>query len=361
MIPKYQHIADRLRAQLTGENRIRMTKLPTEKELCSFYGVSRQTVRQALHVLEAEGLIERRQGSGAYATGLHPDASHNQIAILLPSDSDYTYARLRSGLQAPLIREGFAVSFFLTGYSVAREREILRQLQSVPLRGLIADPVKSALPNPNLDLYEKLWAGQLPTVFLHAGYENFPPRTVIAEDDFSGASLLTQYLIDKKHDRIAGIFRSDTHAGAQRYLGFTTACAAAGLLWDDSCIRWYSSAELLALQKKQAAGFLTDFIRQNLGACSAVICQDDEIAYWLVKELTRAGKNVPEDVSVVSFDNSFLCDFCEPGLSSLAHRDGERLADAAASALLMQMRGQHAPSVSLPFEIVERQSCISLA
>ena len=78
MIPKYQRIADRLRAQLTGENRIRTTKLPTEKELCALYGVSRQTVRQALHVLESEGLIERRQGSGAYATGLHPDASHNR-------------------------------------------------------------------------------------------------------------------------------------------------------------------------------------------------------------------------------------------------------------------------------------------
>ncbi|MBO5153328.1 MAG: GntR family transcriptional regulator [Eubacterium sp.] len=360
MIPKYQRIADRLRAQLTGENRIRTTKLPTEKELCALYGVSRQTVRQALHVLESEGLIERRQGSGAYATGLHPDASHNRIAVLLPTDNDYTYARLRSDLQAPLIKEGFAVSFYLTGYSVAKERAILQQLQSVPLRGLIADPVKSALPNPNLDLYEKLWAGQLPTVFLHAVYGNFPPRTVIAEDDFSGAAQLTQYLIDKKHTRIAGIFRHDTHAGSERYIGFTSACAAADILWDDNCIRWYSSAELLALQKKQATGFLADFIRQNLGACSAVICQDDEIAYWLVKELTRAGKNVPEDVSVVSFDNSFLCEFSEPGLTSLAHKTSSELAVTAADALLAQMRGGTAPSVSLPFEIVERGSCASL-
>ena len=111
MIPKYQRIADRLRVQLTGETRIRMTKLPTEKELCSLYGVSRQTVRQALQLLETEGLIERRQGSGAYATGLHPDASHNQIAILLPTDSDYTYARLRNDLQVPLVKEGFASPF----------------------------------------------------------------------------------------------------------------------------------------------------------------------------------------------------------------------------------------------------------
>ena len=361
MIPKYQRIADRLRAQLTGENHIRTMKLPTEKELCARYGVSRQTVRQALAVLEAEGLIERRQGSGAYATGLHPDASHNQIAILLPTDSDYTYARLRSGLQARLVKEGFAVSFFLTGSSVAKEREILMQLQPFSLRGLIVDTVKNALPNPNLDLYEKLWARQLPTVFLHAAYENFPPRTVISEENFAGATYLTQYLAQQKHTHIAGIFQNDTRTGIDSYLGFTSACAAAGLTWSDDCICWYSASELTALQKKQTTGFLSDFIRQNLGACSAVICQNDEIAYWLIKELVLTGKHVPEDVSVVSFDNSFLCDFSVPGITSLAHRGNASIASAAADTLLAQMRGQTAASVSLRFELIERGSCISLA
>ena len=361
MIPKYQRIADRLRTQLTGENRIRMTKLPTEKELCATYGVSRQTVRQALAQLEAEGLIERRQGSGAYATGLHPDAAHNQIAILLPTDSDYTYARLRSDLQSPFIKEGFAVSFFLTGYSVARERAILKQLLDVPLRGLIVDPVKSALPNPNLDLYEKLWQKQLPTVFLRSGYLNFPPRAVIAEDNFSGSELLTRYLINRKHTHIAGIFCNDTLAGHIRYLGFTSACAAADISWEDDHIFWYSATELIALQKKQATGFLSDFVRQNLGACSAVICQNDEIAYWLIKELVLAGKHVPEDVSVVSFDNSYLCDFSIPGITSLTHPGNAALAASAADALLSQMRGQPAVPVNLRFELIERDSCISLA
>ena len=360
MISKYQRIADRLRAQLTDETRIRTTKLPTEKELCALYGVSRQTVRQALHVLEAEGLIERRQGSGAYATGLHPDVSHNQIAILLPTDNDYTYARLRSDLQDPLMKKGFGVSFYLTGSSVAKERDILTRLQTIPLRGLIVEPVKSALPNPNLDLYEKLWAKQLPTVFLHAPYDNFPPRTVIGEDNIAGAAYLTQYLIERKHTHLAAIFRSDTRSGTERYLGFTTTCHAANIPWSDDHIRWYSTAELNALQKKQATGFLADFVRKNLGTCSAVICQDDEIAYWLVKELTRAGKNVPEDVSVVSFDNSYLCEFSDPGLTSLSHKTGSELAAAAADALLTQIRGSQAPSVRLPVTLVGRSSSTSL-
>ena len=359
MIPKYQYIADRLRAGLTDDGPSRITKLPTEKELCARYQVSRQTVRQALHQLETEGLITRRQGSGAYATGLHAESAYNQIAVLLPTDSDYTYARLRNDLQTPLSKEGFSVSVYITEHNIARERQILSQLLDQSLRGLIVDPVRNALPNPNLDLYERLWNRHLPTVFLHTPYENFPPHVAITEDNFTGAALLTHYLIDGKHTRLGGIFRGDTREGFERYIGFVHTCADAGLMPDDHCIGWYDTEDLLLLQKKQATGFLTDFIRQKFSACSAIVCQDDEIAYWLVKELTHQGIHVPDDMSVVSFDNSFLCDFSTPTLTSLALHGN--LASYAADALLAQLRGRPFESVRLSYGLVHRDSSLALA
>jgi len=57
MSAKYKIIAQELRAQMLSSQSLRSYKLPTEHELCSRYQVSRQTVRQALHVLEAEELI----------------------------------------------------------------------------------------------------------------------------------------------------------------------------------------------------------------------------------------------------------------------------------------------------------------
>lgn len=57
---------ERIRAMLSDANAGRGTRLPPERDLCNQLGVGRRAVRRALEVLEAEGLVWRRQGSGTY-------------------------------------------------------------------------------------------------------------------------------------------------------------------------------------------------------------------------------------------------------------------------------------------------------
>ena len=66
MAAKYVQLADILRSELRQVLRQGGSKLPTEEELSQRYHMSRQTVRHALKLLEEDGLIERRQGSGSY-------------------------------------------------------------------------------------------------------------------------------------------------------------------------------------------------------------------------------------------------------------------------------------------------------
>ncbi len=61
--PRYQELADSLRAQIVAKT-IAPDAFPTESVLCARYGVSRFTVREALRQLQNEGLIQRRRGSG---------------------------------------------------------------------------------------------------------------------------------------------------------------------------------------------------------------------------------------------------------------------------------------------------------
>lgn len=63
---QYSQVAEQLRTGILSGQLAPGMRLPTERELCTEYGVSRITIRQALSLLEDEQLITRRQGSGTY-------------------------------------------------------------------------------------------------------------------------------------------------------------------------------------------------------------------------------------------------------------------------------------------------------
>ena len=69
MAPKYEQLVMALRQTLPQWYADGQRKLPCEQELAAQFSVSRQTLRQALAVLEQEGLIEKRRGSGSFLPG----------------------------------------------------------------------------------------------------------------------------------------------------------------------------------------------------------------------------------------------------------------------------------------------------
>ena len=91
MAIKYKQLAGILKKEIADYPKKGITKLPTEQALCQRYHVSRQTVRKALSLLEANGLITKKQGSGSFITGRSEDPVKNQIQILISDEQDYIY------------------------------------------------------------------------------------------------------------------------------------------------------------------------------------------------------------------------------------------------------------------------------
>lgn len=356
---KYKQIAEQLKKDCLSNLTHGITRLPTEMELCEQFQVSRQTVRQALALLKEEGLITGKQGSGSYLTGLLPDDTMNQIAILLTTDTDYIFPARLNDLETMLSKEGYSVSVFITHNRTDTERTILQALIDTPPRGLIVEPSRSALPTPNFDLYEKLSANGTHIVFFHGYYSNLPPSLYVKDDNYGGGYLLGQYLLEQNHHQIAGIFQFDTIQGQERHLGFIRSIMDAGLSVNEDNIGWFTTHELTLLQKKQDTRFLLDFIHHKLESCSACICHNDEIAYWLIKELSYMNKNVPDEISIVSFDNSYLSELSTPRLTSLTHEPHE-MASVAVSLLIKRIQGQNASSVQLPWKLIKRSSAIKI-
>ena len=106
MAIKYKWLSGLLREWIVQAARKGINKLPSEQELCQRYQVSRQTVRLALSVLENEGLIEKRKGSGSYITGLSADSAKNCIPVLLSDDSEYIYPGILDDIRSVFSQNG---------------------------------------------------------------------------------------------------------------------------------------------------------------------------------------------------------------------------------------------------------------
>ncbi len=354
MAMKYQLLANQLREELARNSGQSGYKLPTEQELSRQYRLSRQTVRHALSLLEDEGLIQRRQGSGSYATGLLPGAAPRQIAVVASFMDDYIFPAILHDASDVFSRQGYSTAVYATENRVSTEREILLRLLEEPVGGLLVEGSKTALPTPNADLYQRLLQTGTPIVFLHGAYAGLDRVPCVADDNYGGGYQLARYLAGRGHREIAGIFKSDDVQGPQRYHGAVSALRDAGLSIRDGRFAWYDTEDRRHLLEDGDGRLLAGFLQKRLEDATAVICYNDEIAYRLIQALLGAGRRVPEDVAVVSFDNSYLSQLGPVPITSLSHRS--RMGRVAAEQMIGLLQGEAARSKSLEWELVTRSS-----
>ena len=355
MSKKYEQLAGILRSELQQQVRQGSKRLPTEAVLSERYHMSRQTVRHALQLLEEEGLIVRRQGSGSYIRSTGADSGVRQIAVVTTFLDDYIFPSILHDVQNVLSRESYSTLVFATENQVSREREILSRLLQMQISAVLIEGVKTTLPTPNEDLYQLLRSRGIPVLFLHGAYSNLSDFPCLQDDNYAGGYLLTQYLLTHGHTRITGIFKSDDIQGPQRYHGMVCALRDSRLPIRDDTIFWYDTQDRAVLVGSGHSELLEHFIRHRIGDSTAVICYNDEIAFLLIRQLLAAGKAVPEDVAVVSFDNSFYSQIGPVPITSLGHKSSHT-GKAAAEMLLQILSGAEPKNTRLEWELYRRTS-----
>ena len=355
MAAKYQQLAEILKSEISHILRQGGDKLPTEAELSQRYHMSRQTVRHALQILEDDGLILRRQGSGSYITEQVKDPSVRQIAVITSFLDDYIFPSVLHNAQSIFSQEGYSTLVYATENRVSNEREILTRLLKEPPSAILVEGSKTALPTPNADLYLKLRQIGIPVLFLHGIYSNLQGFPSMVDDNYSGGYQLCRYLIERGHSKIAGIFKSDDIQGPQRYHGVVNAIRDENLPIPDQSFYWYDTEDRSAMLEKNDLQVVDSFIRNRLPGSTAVVCYNDEIANLLIRRLLENGIQVPKDVAVVSFDNSYYCQISPVPITSLAHKSN-RPGRAAAALLMEIIHGAPPRSVSLDWELTIRES-----
>ena len=277
------------------------------------------------------------------------------MALITSYTDEYIFPAVLHDAQAVFTQAGYGTLLYTTENQVNVEREILRKLLEEPVCGVLVEGAKTALPTPNIDLYQRLLQTGVPVLFLHGIHGGLTGVPCVADDNYGGGYRLARYLIGKGHQSLAGIFKSDDIQGPHRYHGAVSAIRDAGLSMDDRRILWYDTEDRRCLLEEKDPRLLDRFIQERLNGATAVICYNDEIAYQLIQRLLSAGRQVPEDVAVVSFDNSYYSQLGPAPITSLRHQSG-RMGRVAAEQLLALLSGRAGQSKILEWDLVERAS-----
>ncbi len=278
-------------------------KLPSENELSERFGLSRQTVRHAIDILVQEKLVQRVRGSGTYVgAGIRPERRerYRNIAVISTYVDSYIFPSVVRGIERVLAKTGYTTQIAFTGNRVSREQDILNNLMEKDMiDGLIVEPAKSALPNPNLHYYQKFKERGIPVLFFNSRYPDLDMPCVSMNDERVGQKAV-EYLIQKGHRRIGGIFKSDDGQGRLRYKGFLTGILQAGIKLRGSDVVWLDTEDFLDLEQ------WSDYLFYRIKDCTGVVCYNDEVAYVLSGLCEKRQIQIPEQLSIVGIDNSEL-------------------------------------------------------
>lgn len=186
----------------------------------------------------------------------------------------------------------------------------------------------------------------LPILYMDFYDEDVFEDAVISDSVF-GSGVLTRYLIQRGHKRIAfvGSIRI-TSSIMDRYIGYYRAMLTAGLPIEDGWL----------IEDRDAEGSrIPPVLPDNMP--TAFVCNSDATAFELVKQLLRAGYRVPEDISVVGFDNFIYAEMSTPGITTYGV-DMDALARGAIKIMVRKLEDKDFSTgrVLIAGSLVERES-----
>jgi LacI family transcriptional regulator, repressor for deo operon, udp, cdd, tsx, nupC, and nupG len=206
-----------------------------------------------------------------------------------------------------------------------------------------------------------LLTGLIPSAYA-SGKRPFPPMVTVLErlpdrslpvirtDHHAGAAEATRHLIELGHRRIAHIAGTrKAPSTARRLAGYREALEGAGL----------SAPQELLHQgdfSMQSGASGMEKLLELDEPPTAVLCGNDEMAFGAVRMLHKVGLSVPEDLSIVGFDDQNMAAFYNPPLTTV-HIPRHELGRRAALELIDQLEGRDvAHEVVLPTRLVIRES-----
>jgi GntR family transcriptional regulator, arabinose operon transcriptional repressor len=329
--PLHTQLTDILRERILQGVWRNGESLPPEKTLCTEFDVARGTIRQALQNLEVEGFLRREQGRGTFVRFDRQNVGSNHIkhvGFMVPYVRDSSVSTILIGFQEVAEQAGYSVIFHHVNNDLNQQTQALRKLVRDGVKGIALYPVDSDHDAPISDVLQS----GLPVVLIDRYLKHFSTDFVMT-DHFGGAMRGTTHLIDQGHTRIGFVtWLSPAISMEHRYLGYMQAVRERGIEPDPKWVCYvegYPTVDISPLKK-----YLSQPDRPT-----AIFAANDQIAIALYRAANAVGLSIPQDLSIVGFDNLDISPHVDPPLTTIA-QPFLQIGRTSAEILLRRIEGQ---------------------
>jgi LacI family transcriptional regulator len=329
--------------------------MPTIREVAEHAQVSVSTVSHVInHTRFVDPATQERVRRAISTLGYRPNMlarslrrrETRTIGLLVPDNANPFFAEFARVIENAGFAEGYSVILCNSDRSEAKEETYIDVLLAKQVDGLIV--ISST---ERADLLQRVLDVGVPMVVVDRNLTSLSVSQVLVANE-QGGYLAGRYLTELGHRRAGCIGGpSEGNPSWDRVLGFKRALAEAGVSLPSEAIVpgdfRYSGGE---------AGMRT-LLERNPGL-TAVFATNDLMAIGAVITLRRAGLRVPEDVSVIGFDNILQASTMMPPLTTIEQPIND-LGQATARLLLDQIlkRTTELTCLTIPTSLVVRDSC----
>lgn len=329
------------------------------KDVARECGVDVATVSRALN--EAYGVREdTRKKVLAAATRLQ--YRPNRLAKGLATGRSNTLAMVVSDIRNPFFAEltrGAEDAAYQAGYNlVLCNSDLNPTKQTQYVHSLLEKRVDGILMNTVAGLsraqQEELTRSGVPIVLLNRPPANVRGLSTVLADNYQGGFIAGRYLLERGHRAIAHLTGPREHGNlAERAKGFQKVLTEAG-----------ASAPIIRCSHTTEGAYeaMKNLLSQK-HHLTAVFAANDAMAFGAVRAVFESGRRVPDDVSIIGFDNVKVAELINPPLTTIEQPKYE-LGWAGVEILLRQAKrpdGWMPEHRLLEVKLVERESCKSIA
>ena len=307
--------------------------------------VSEKTKTIVLDVINQYGYTPN-----AFARGLGLNTM-NTIGIMCADSSDLYLAKAIYYIEQKLRANDYDSILCCTGYELETKMASLNLLITKKVDGIILVGSNFIYENEADNKYIADAAAQVPVMLLNADLDA-PNVYSVVSDDFTSIYEATSQMIDAGIEDILYFYNSTSYSGKRKLAGYRAAMEERKLLTDEALMQFYHGSH------EDIPAMTQHLLKLNQSGMQfhGVIAADDTLALSSVKYAKKKGFRIPEDFSIIGYNNSMLASCCDPELTSIDNKL-ETLCQHLITTLLGVLSGSEMPKKTIfSGEIVKRDT-----